>query len=408
MSRLIFLPILSLALATAGAARADCLKARPGRPLSVLFVGNSYTYFHNMPEIAEAIARANGVELSTRLVASGGATLHDHLDSGDALAAIRGGRWDYVLLQEQSGFGDTYLVDGRFRVRSTASWIADARTLAAAARAQGATPVLLAHWAMRDSAEDQPMIDHLYSRAVAAAGACLIRTGPARLAAERSLGRKALYIEDGSHPTPVASYLVAALVVRELTGRITSLPARVSGEAIEQDEGKRLGRTETLAELTGAQVRTIRSAIAGAETAAVAPVDTQPPEPSTPALPRPGGPVTASALVGRWSGPLKLYPVPATLTVTFHAAAGGLAADVRVQGDGGEARGVMDAPVTVSPRSLAFAFPKGPNGTTVQFRGVLTGRAGLAGVAGFESPAHDLGGVGTWRAARVEASAPSG
>src|SRR5206468_7790885 len=128
----------------------------------------------------------------TSLVASGGDTLHDHLTSGDAADEIAKG-WDYVILQEQSSFGDTYLVNGKYRIRPTYGWIKDADALANRARKTGAKPVLLAHWPMRDSPEDAPTIDALYSAAARQTGACLIRDSHVFARAEASVGRQALY-----------------------------------------------------------------------------------------------------------------------------------------------------------------------------------------------------------------------
>jgi len=51
--------------------------ARAAEPLRVLFIGNSYTYVNNAPEIFAALARAAmpDREVETRMVAIPGATL---------------------------------------------------------------------------------------------------------------------------------------------------------------------------------------------------------------------------------------------------------------------------------------------------------------------------------------------
>jgi hypothetical protein len=90
-----------------------CFSQTP-RPLSILFIGNSLTYFNNMPKMVSEIARANDMQIAVGLVASGGETFHEHIISGDYRETLRLRRWDYVVLQEQSGFGDTYLREGVF------------------------------------------------------------------------------------------------------------------------------------------------------------------------------------------------------------------------------------------------------------------------------------------------------
>lgn len=72
----------------------------------VLFIGNSYTYYHDMPmmvkRIAASIAQDFRMKLSVRKYTPGGWTLQKHLQMKDEIAAIKDGGWDYVVLQEQS------------------------------------------------------------------------------------------------------------------------------------------------------------------------------------------------------------------------------------------------------------------------------------------------------------------
>jgi hypothetical protein len=76
-----------------------------GRPrtLHVLFIGNSYTYVNNMPEIFKKLALAgNQGDVETTLIAPGGWRLKDHWERGEALKALHEKNWDIVVLQEQS------------------------------------------------------------------------------------------------------------------------------------------------------------------------------------------------------------------------------------------------------------------------------------------------------------------
>jgi hypothetical protein len=377
-------------------ANAACPAPPPAaRPLRILFVGNSLTYYNDMPAIVEAVGAANGVRIETGLVASGGATLHDHLASGDAAAEIRASRWDYVLLQEQSSFGDTYLVDGRFRVRPTERWIADAAALGEEARRSGARPVLLVHWAMRGSPEDGPTIEALYARAARRIGACLIRNGPALRRAEQAIGRNALYQSDGLHPTPLASYVMAAGIVRLVGHRpVRQLPLSVSGEPIEQEEGRRLGGTAVLVAVDAARARQIA---AWADSASDRPGTAAPASPPTPALPR--GTALPASLTGRWEGPLRLYPIPATIALAV--APDGRSVDVRFRSAAGEEMRRGDhLPLVRSRQGIGFVFPQGPNGTQIRFEGRFLHGA-LSGIAHFRSTDGSLEGIGSWTAAPV-------
>jgi len=86
--------------------------------LRVLLIGNSGTYYNNMPLILEEVSSRNniGPYVKTSMIASGGASLKDHWNNDDTKKLIKTGNWDYVIIQEQSTFGGTYLINGEFRV----------------------------------------------------------------------------------------------------------------------------------------------------------------------------------------------------------------------------------------------------------------------------------------------------
>ena len=89
------------------------IAAQP-RPLRVLFIGNSYTYFNYLPGLVASLARGARPSraMQTEMVARPGVSLRDHWLDGAALAAIRRTRWDYVVVQEQSMLG-VMLAHGR-------------------------------------------------------------------------------------------------------------------------------------------------------------------------------------------------------------------------------------------------------------------------------------------------------
>ena len=72
----------------------------------ILFIGNSYTYFNDMPEIFRGIAEAAGQEVSVLSVTEGGCTLMRHLDEsteiGLKVKQALSEPWDDIILQEHS------------------------------------------------------------------------------------------------------------------------------------------------------------------------------------------------------------------------------------------------------------------------------------------------------------------
>lgn len=70
--------------------------------LYVLFLGNSYTYFNNLPQLVSDLSSSAGKTIFYDSNAIGGYTLSNHLADATSLAKIRQGTWDYVVIQEQS------------------------------------------------------------------------------------------------------------------------------------------------------------------------------------------------------------------------------------------------------------------------------------------------------------------
>ena len=100
--------------------------------MRVLMLGNSFTYYHDMPRI---LAMMTGWEVvsHTRV----GAYLSEHLDpeaelGQKTLPALKNERWDYVVLQEQS----------RAPYEKREQFLASVRVLCPLIRAAGAVPEL--------------------------------------------------------------------------------------------------------------------------------------------------------------------------------------------------------------------------------------------------------------------------
>lgn len=68
----------------------------------VLFLGNSYVYTNNLPQMLADIATSTGDTVVFDSNTPGGHTLQGHSTNPTSLAKIAQGNWDYVVLQEQS------------------------------------------------------------------------------------------------------------------------------------------------------------------------------------------------------------------------------------------------------------------------------------------------------------------
>lgn len=188
--------------------------------LRVLFIGNSYTYVNELPEVFASLVRSGGDPVEVRMVAVGGAFLDQLATSPDTDAAMAAGPWTDVILQEQSQAPASGQV---LRERT----IPGAAALVDAIRATGGRPHLLETWAHRDGWPDlgmdyaamQAALRDGYAAAAAATQSDVIPAGDAWQRATGLAIGVPLWQDDGSHPAVAGTYLVACVLYAELVGR---------------------------------------------------------------------------------------------------------------------------------------------------------------------------------------------
>jgi PKD repeat protein len=70
--------------------------------LSVLFLGNSYTSYNNLPQLVKSLSTSAGKTLNIDSNMPGGIPVSGHVNDATSIAKIKQGKWDYVVIQEQS------------------------------------------------------------------------------------------------------------------------------------------------------------------------------------------------------------------------------------------------------------------------------------------------------------------
>jgi hypothetical protein len=190
-------------------------------PIRVLFIGNSFTYYYELPRLVAALAEAGRQRpLYFEQETPGGYTLEQHWKAGRALARIQSARWDYVVLQDQS---QAPLLNRR-------SMNEYARKFDAQIKQRGATTILYMTWAARNRPADQRPISTAYEQLSSALPARLAPVGnawQAALAADRNL---VLHDPDQKHPNATGSYLAACVFYATLYGQSPEgLPGGLAG-----------------------------------------------------------------------------------------------------------------------------------------------------------------------------------
>lgn len=189
----------------------------------MLFIGNSYTFYNDLPDLLERIAReaGKGRTIEASMEVGSGYSLSTHWAASDALRRIRTRQWDYVVLQESS----------QGPIEAFARFEEYAGRFAAEIRAAGSTPLLFVTWAPEFMADSQAAITAAYRSVGRAVDARLAPVGPAWQAAHAAPPALQLFDADGTHPAPLGSYLAAAVFYATL---FHESPESTAGSADEQ------------------------------------------------------------------------------------------------------------------------------------------------------------------------------
>ncbi len=194
----------------------------------MLFVGNSYTYFHSMPRMVKELAKAAGQEVEVRAFTRGGATLLE-LELHPELRALFTEKWDYVVLQEHSTLGFSTW-NGELNINDPAYFLQGARLLAQRAKLSNAKVILFSTWGRKAHPEFQPFLDYAYASAGRELNATVAPVGQAWASIREQQPGIDLFDRDGTHPSPRGSYLSACVLVRTMFGHpCTGLPITLRG-----------------------------------------------------------------------------------------------------------------------------------------------------------------------------------
>ena len=191
---------------------------------SILFVGNSYSF--GIPKAFYKLAAKHGKKLRVGHATYGGWTLQQHSENAPTLRKIREGPWDIVVLQEQSE------IPALPPKKRDAAMFPPLRQLVALVRQQGAIPILYQTWGRRDGDkkirnDDFHAMNHRlrlgYQAASQNAGGLEIVPVGDAWETEISAGQgAALFVEDGSHPSPLGNQLTAQTFYETIFGKSTA------------------------------------------------------------------------------------------------------------------------------------------------------------------------------------------
>ena len=178
--------------------------------ISVLFVGNSFTYYHDLPKMVAELAKAGKQRpLRYERETPGGCTLEKHWKDGKALAKIQSRKWDFVVLQDHS----------QAALLKRDSMFDYGKKLDAEIRKQGAKTILYMTWALQNKPEDQPAITTAYLDLSKELKAKIAPVGNAWETAIKADDKLGLHEKDKKHPNATGTYLAACVFYATIYGK---------------------------------------------------------------------------------------------------------------------------------------------------------------------------------------------
>jgi len=191
--------------------------------VGILFIGNSHTYYNDMPLMVRRLAEGEGYACRVTMIAHGGWYLDQHAGEPDVRFNILHGGYDYVVLQEHAHpFGPVErFTEGADR-------------LAGLIQEAGSIPVLYECWARKEEPEAQAAMNEAHEAIAERMGALLAPVGERWWKYRSERPDLELYWEDGAHASPAGSGLAARVIwetIRsDLAGKERNAKGQVRGE----------------------------------------------------------------------------------------------------------------------------------------------------------------------------------
>ncbi len=192
---------------------------------NILFVGNSYTYYNDMPEkYFKKIMESAGYNVTVKSLTKGAQQLVNSAKLTDELGAkihaeLKENKYDFIILQDQSTQA----------LLRNALFVSGMRSMVAMVRENGATPILYSTWGSKEGrstlTENNWTTESMMWQIAAAYEKIgneldveVANVGMAFFDVHTNNANINLYNEDLSHPSASGSYLAALTIFAEITG----------------------------------------------------------------------------------------------------------------------------------------------------------------------------------------------
>lgn len=169
--------------------------------MKTLFIGNSHTYFNDMPGIFKQICQEHGVDMHVTMLTKGGMGLDYHAKQEQTRFNIQYGGYDYVVLQHTAHpMGDLNAMHDA--AAELVKWIKEA----------GSTPIFYQTWAKKGEEDFQSQMSGVYDALGQELNVKVAPVGNVWQNTRLHHPETELYFTDGAHASPAGSALAARVI----------------------------------------------------------------------------------------------------------------------------------------------------------------------------------------------------
>lgn len=204
----------------------SCIIGQTRKSQKILFIGNSYTYFWNLPQTVKIMSLNDSIILDTKQSTSGGVSLRHHWNGENQLKTtdlIKENHFDVIVLQDHS----------LQAIAKADSLHYFGRLFGDLIRKKDTKIFLYQTWARQNDPSKQEIINAEYEKLAKEMNATIVPVGPLWQRVIKERPDIILYDDDGSHPSYKGAYLTACLFYKYLSGKN---PEGLSPRIISQDQ----------------------------------------------------------------------------------------------------------------------------------------------------------------------------
>lgn len=178
--------------------------------MRVLWIGNSHTFFHDMPELTALLYKAGtNKELEVTMLTHPGVDWSWHMEQYYEIRFnLKYGHYDFCILQQ---------VAHPFPGEETTMEFG--KQLITMCNMAGVKPIVTTTWAKKTEPENQQVMNDTYDKLAAICGAGLSPVGKVWEAVQKEYPEIELYHKDGAHASIYGAYLNACCHYSILSGK---------------------------------------------------------------------------------------------------------------------------------------------------------------------------------------------